>query len=144
MKKNRINFFAIILVLLLTLITFSGCIGKEIYDDSQEIANNSMDSINSLGIESFNKQFERYKGEAVRSSIVKSLTDRVIRNNEENSEKIKITYNPFSGDSLVDVSDRRKLIEARRLINSTSRYNIEFSEYSKDGLLSKITITEVE
>lgn len=103
-------------------------------------------SVDEVGIDTYNSQFKQYEGIENRFSIARSLVAKVIYNNANLDTKIKIEYNPISGDNIEATAEEKLLsgmIETLK-VGKDYRYNIKHSEYTEEGVISVITINQVE
>lgn len=153
MKKILKLITTLILVSMLS-VSLIGCTEKDIYDAANEIANNSEQQIDAMAVSIFNAQFERYLGDRMKNQVVRVLISNVISNNDNDPYGvIKIAFKAnnqleTSGDANISndiaaTSDKDVLDDLKNKIKSEKNFKVEATEYTTEGLISVITITEL-
>ena len=150
MKKSTIAIICVCVVLIPILLfsVIRGIIiissGVMLHGTASDIAEDTAGTIDTLGKDAFNSQFAIYEGDASRVLTVKGLINKIITNNENAPDcKIKIEYKSKSGmEDVIASESKTKLNEIVELLETGKTYKVKISDYTKDGIVSLITITE--
>ena len=145
MKKSILKSILVSLLLIGMLSLITGCFGGiEIYNNAKDVAEEGAVGMNALAVEGFNAQFENYKTDSASVAVVNRLIRSAVSNNTNYEPKIKIKYISQTWESDIEPSaEIEDLNNIINLLNSEKKYKIELSEYSKNGCISLITITEL-
>ena len=135
MKNKILSVILTIAILLAMLILLTGCtnqtsapeteLAKNIYEEAQESLNEETEELNKLEADTFNKQFEFYKGDKVKGSSVSALITTIQQSNDiHDDKKVEIT-----GD-----------VTKKTDVQSKKTYKVEFN-YNSSGIIDKVVIT---
>lgn len=117
-----------------------------LYNTASGVAEGTIGTVEALGVEGFNAQFNQYMGERQKASVAQGLIDKVIANNANGDTTISVTL--VSGGGLKTgvgtTSASSSLTTMRNTITSKDTvYKIEVSDYDTSGTINAITITGV-
>ena len=121
-------------------------LGVMLYNTASGVAEGTIGTVEALGVEGFNAQFNQYMGERQRASVAQGLVDKVIANNANGDTTISVTLTAGGGLSAgynssstnADLTNLRNKITSKNTV-----YKIEVTSYDNSGTISAITITGV-
>ena len=122
-------------------------LGVMLYNTASGVAEGTIGTVEALGVEGFNAQFNQYMGERQKASVAQGLIDKVIANNANGDTTISVTLvkggGLASGSSAANTS--ATLTAMRDKITSKNTvYKIQVTNYDTSGTISAITITGVK
>lgn len=123
-------------------------LGVMLYNTAAGVAESTTGTVESLGIEGYNAQFNQYMGERQRAAVAQGLIDKVITNNANADTTISVQLIGTSGTgmttSIAATNDQASLITMRNTITSKNTvYKIEIGGYDTSGTINSIKITAV-
>lgn len=121
-------------------------LGVMLYNTAAGVAESTTGTVEALGVEGFNAQFNQYMGERQRAAVAQGLIDKVIANNANGDTTITVTgvaggaYNPTttSASTNADLTSMRNEITTKNTV-----YHIQVTGYDTSGTISGISITGV-
>lgn len=125
-------------------------LGVMLYNTAAGVAESTTGTVESLGVEGFNAQFNQYMGERQRASVAQGLIDKVIANNANGDTTISVqllkgTSTETSLVAKAKTSDKTALTTMRNTITTKNTvYKIEVGSYDTSGAINYITITGVK
>lgn len=123
-------------------------LGVMLYNTAAGVAETTTGSVQALGVAGFNAQFETYLGTGKTKAQAAGLVSKVLSNNANNDIFIYINFvvEHGSGDEIDEAFENEDLNDIRFTINAARnvKYNIDVDEYSADGTIESITITQVD
>ena len=122
-------------------------LGVMLYNTAAGVAEGTIGTVESLGVEGFNAQFNQYMGDRQRASVAQGLIDKVIANNANGDTTISVTLKKGTGASngtSGKTSTADGLTSMRGKITSKNTvYNIVVDSYDTSGTIKEISITGV-
>lgn len=123
-------------------------LGVMLYNTAAGVAESTTGTVESLGIEGYNAQFNQYMGERQRAAVAQGLIDKVITNNANADTTISVQLIGTSGTGMTTniaaTNDQASLITMRNTITSKNTvYKIEIGGYDTSGTINNIKITAV-
>lgn len=121
-------------------------LGVMLYNTAAGVAEGTIGTVEALGVEGFNAQFNQYMGERQRASVAQGLIDKVIANNANGDTTISVTL--VKGGALskgaTKTSTEAGLTAMRNLITTKNTvYKIEVDDYDTSGTINSLKITGV-
>ncbi len=119
-------------------------LGVMLYQTAAGVAENTVGTVEALGVTGYNSQFTQYMGNNKKASVAQGLIDKVIANNA--NADTTITVKAVSGGKFTTAnsgtSDATTLTTIRNAITSKDTvYNITVTGYDSTGVITEITIT---
>lgn len=121
-------------------------LGVMLYNTAAGVAESTTGTVESLGIEGYNAQFNQYMGKRQRAAVAQGLIDKVVTNNANADTTIKVELKAGGGltESVGETSDSATLTTMRNKITSKNTvYQIEIGGYDTSGTINSIIITGV-
>lgn len=123
-------------------------LGVMLYNTAAGVAESTTGTVESLGVEGYNAQFNQYMGERQRASVAQGLIDKVIANNANSDTTISVQL--LQGTSkaknltAAKTSDSTALTNMRNKITTKNTvYKIEVGSYDTSGTINFIKISGV-
>ena len=128
----------IFIMVILMMASFTGCTGMELYNDAGEVAKNTSEGIERLGIEVFNSSFENYIGTNKKATIIQRLIELAIETNKDESFAVDVSLSLNGGEY---TSDEEELTQMKEdVVSSEAKYTTKVEEKNKEGYITKISI----
>ena len=121
-------------------------LGVMLYNTAAGVAESTTGTVESLGIEGYNAQFNQYMGERQRAAVAQGLIDKVITNNANADTTISVQLVAGGGlrTSLASTSTATELTTMRNTITTKNTvYKITVGGYDTSGTINSIIITGV-
>lgn len=122
-------------------------LGVMLYNTAAGVAEGTTQTVEALGVEGFNAQFNQYTGNRVRANVAQGLIDKVIANNANADTTIEVELATGGGVSsgMSATSEQDDLTEMRGLITTKDTvYNITVAGYDTSGTINSMLITPVD
>lgn len=129
-------------------------LGVMLYNTASGVAESTTGTVEALGVEGFNAQFNQYTGNRKNASIAQGLIDKVIANNANGDTTIKVTVAKDStysgsittGTNISATSGTGTTLTTLRngLTSKDTVYNITVDSYDTSGAISSLKITAVK
>lgn len=143
---NFIKIKILIIILLFIIFLFFIILGDLLYSSYTPVASpDEICSVDALGTDGFNAQFESFFGENRVKSVARGFLSKVITNNEKNKDDIISVV--FISDIVGESSTSTENEELSKMINyinesKDKKYSIFASKYDDNGVLIEITIKQ--
>ena len=121
-------------------------LGVMLYNTAAGVAESTTGTVEALGVEGFNAQFNQYMGERQRASVAQGLIDKVIANNANGDTTITVQLVAGGGltTSKAATSDKTDLTTMRNTITTKNTvYKITVGGYDTSGTINALVITGV-
>lgn len=134
-------------------------LGVMLYNTAAGVAESTTGTVEALGVEGFNAQFNQYTGLRKRAAVAQGLVDKVIANNANGETTIGIILKKGTGYSGTLSKEfttaisavtgtggtlTNTLTELRNTITTKDTiYNISVTKYDASGAISELTIEAV-
>lgn len=113
-------------------------LGVMLYNTASGVAEGTIGTVEALGVEGFNAQFNQYMGSGKKASVTQGLIDKVIANNANGETTISVTYNGTTASTSTALTNIRNSITSKDVT-----YTIAVTNYDTTGVITAITITKV-
>lgn len=113
-------------------------LGVMLYNTASGVAEGTIGTVEALGVEGFNAQFNQYMGSGKKASVTQGLIDKVIANNANGETTISVTYNGTTASTSTALTNIRNSITSKDVT-----YTIAATNYDTTGVITAITITKV-
>lgn len=124
-------------------------LGVMLYNTAAGVAEGTIGTVESLGVEGYNAQFNQYVGNRQKANVAQGLIDKVIANNANGDTTIKVTLKKGTGapstiTAMSAQSTAAQLTNMRNKITSKDTvYNITVLAYDTSGTITSMQIEAV-